>query len=251
MTKFEPGARARGAPLVILVAGEPLDAVRRQRGDYTEIIRTALGDAWPGPINSLDLRGEAPLPDPNAVAAFVISGSSSSVTERAPWMLRAEEYLRAVVAARVPAFGICFGHQMLAQALGGLVSKNPRGREIGTVDVELVSDDVLFEGTGGSFRANATHVDTVAVLPPGAAVLARSAIEPNAAIRFSDNAWGVQFHPEMDGAIIREFLKARRELLDREGLPSAALLSSAADTPESAALLRRFAGLVLGTKPPR
>jgi GMP synthase (glutamine-hydrolysing) len=159
-------------------------------------------------------------------------------------MLRAEEYLRAVVGARVPVFGICFGHQMLAQALGGLVAKNRRGREIGTVSVELVSGDVLFEGVSASFRANATHVDTVEVLPPGAVVLARSELEPNAALRFTDNAWGVQFHPEMDGAIIREFLAARRDLLAREGLDAAALLSSAADTPESAALLRRFARFV-------
>src|SRR6185312_12659376 len=120
-------------------------------------------------------------------------------------------------------FGICFGHQILAQALGGMVARNRNGREIGTVDVETLTDNVLFDVDRAPFRANATHVDTVEVLPPGAVTLARSAVEPNAAIRFSDNAWGVQFHPEMDGAIIRDYLELRRALLTREGMDAAAL----------------------------
>jgi GMP synthase (glutamine-hydrolysing) len=235
-------------PIAVLVTGEPIQAVRVERGEYADIIRGTLGAAWPDPIVSYDVRTDVPLPDPNDVSGFVITGSSASVTERAPWMLRTEEYLRAVVAARVPVFGICFGHQMLAQALGGSVARNRRGREIGTVAIETVADDALWDSERPPFRANATHVDTVDVLPPGAVVLARSELEPHAALRFSDNAWGVQFHPEMDGAIIREYLRARRDLLAREGLDPAGLLSNAADTPVSAGLLRRFAELI---RPPR
>jgi GMP synthase (glutamine-hydrolysing) len=235
-------------PLVVLVAGDPIEPVRAVRGGFVEIIRSALGDAWPHELVGVDLRDESPLPDPEAVSGFVITGSSASVMERAAWMLRAEEYLRVVVRARRPVFGICFGHQVLAQALGGNVNKNRHGREIGTVAVELVQSDVLFGGLHAPFAANATHVDTVDVLPPGAVVVARTALEPHAALRFSDTAWGVQFHPEMDGDVVKGYISLRRDLLKREGLDPTTLLANAADTPESTTLLHRFARFVQSGK---
>ena len=78
------------------------------------------------------------------------------MTERAPWMLRAEALVRGIERARVPLLGICFGHQMIAQALGGEVRKNPRGREIGTVRVTRRLDDPLFAGLPRTFDVNAT-----------------------------------------------------------------------------------------------
>src|SRR5205814_9055751 len=131
---------------------------------------------------------------------------------------RAEEYLRALVRSRVPTFGICFGHQLLGQALGGEVVKNPRGREIGTVDIEIVADDPLLGAAVRPYRANAPHVDTVHRLPAGARILAKTRLEPHAAVRFSDAAWGVQFHPEMDRSVVRKYLDVRRALRSAEGL---------------------------------
>jgi len=228
-------------PLVVLVAGEPIEVVRRERGDYGALIRETIGGAWPGSFREVDLRRGASLPEPDDIAAVVVTGSSSSVTERAPWMLRVEEYLRILVERRVPTLGICFGHQLLGQALGGEVTKNPNGREIGTVDLEIVSADALLEKAAPPLRANATHVDTVRRLPEGARVLARSRLEPHAVVRFAEAAWGVQFHPEMDRSIVRNYLVVRRDVVTSDGLDVDALLETADEGAAGASTLPRFA----------
>ncbi|HVU02596.1 MAG TPA: glutamine amidotransferase [Polyangiaceae bacterium] len=234
----------RFGPLLLLVAGDPVPAVQARRGGFSTLIREAAGDLWPAAWSEVDLRTDAPLPDPADVSAVVVTGSASSVTERAPWILRGEEYLRSLVRAEVPTFGICFGHQMLGQALGGSVSRNPRGREIGTVPFEIVGDDPLLEGLPDPLRANATHVDTVSVLPEGARILARTALEPHAAVRFGRAAWGVQFHPEMDADVVRGYVEARRDVLSGEGLDVDALVASADDALAGQLTLRRFLSLI-------
>jgi GMP synthase (glutamine-hydrolysing) len=232
-------AAASGRAWAILVAGQPVDRVAAKRGAYPEIVRRAAGPRAL-PWIAVDLRVEDPLPSPDTLAAVVVTGSAASVTERAPWMLRAEAYLRALVAARVPTLGICFGHQLLGQALGGEVIRNPRGREIGTVSLEIVEDDPLLAAARSPLEVNAIHVDTVGRLPRGARVLARTALEPHAALRFSESAWGVQFHPEADAEILRDTIDVRRELLAREGLDPDALIERASDAPAGASTLLRF-----------
>src|SRR5262249_54178961 len=148
---------------------------------------------------------------------IIITGSISSVTERAPWMLRAEAYIREIAAAETPLLGICFGHQLMAQALGGEVQKNPRGREMGTVELSVADDDPLFDGLPRSIPVNATHVDSAVTLPPGARVLARTALEDHAVVAFGPAARGVQLHPEIDGAVMRGYIGVRRPILLEEG----------------------------------
>jgi GMP synthase (glutamine-hydrolysing) len=221
-------ARARGARVivpasdasamvhvVILIAGEPPREIRVARGSFAAWIAIGLGPAVR--CASHDIRTPAPLPGPRDADAFLITGSSASVTERAAWVLRGEELLRRIAHARVPLFGICFGHQMIAQALGGLVERNPRGREIGTVRLHREADDPLFAGLPRRFDVNATHVDTVTKLPPGAEVLATTALDRAAAFRVGPRVHGVQFHPEFDADIMRRYLAARAHLVRQEG----------------------------------
>jgi GMP synthase (glutamine-hydrolysing) len=236
-------------PIAILVAGEPIASVLSTRGGYASLIRTAASASWPGEWTEVDLRDGSTLPEPSEVSGVVVTGSASSVTDREPWVLRAEEHLRVLVRERVPTFGICFGHQMLGQALGGEVAKNPLGREIGTVDLVIQAEDPLLDGLVPPLRANATHVDTVSRLPPGAKVLARSAREPHAAVRFGERAWGVQFHPEMDAAVIREFISARRDVIASEGQDPDFLLRATDDGVAGQSTLRRFLALVAQASP--
>ncbi len=191
------------------------------------------------PWQAHDARALDVLPDLTDALAVIITGSALSLTEPQPWMRRASERLAALVRRETPTLGICFGHQLLGHALGGRVALNPRGREMGTVRYEaLLPDPVL--GPAGSWPVNATHLDSVVELPPGATVLGTTALEPHAAVRFGPAAWGVQFHPEIDGAVMREFIAARRPALVGEGVDVAQLEQGVRDAPDAAALIERF-----------
>jgi GMP synthase (glutamine-hydrolysing) len=229
--------------LIVLRAGDAIPSVAAKRGEFFRWIKEGVGDAWTGAWSEIDLRENAALPDPRAAQGFIVTGSASSVTERAPWMLRAQTWLADAVDADAAVLGICFGHQLLAEALGGHVIKNPRGREIGTVRVSLdetAARDPLFASCSSPMRVNATHVDTVAQLPKGAERLAVTSLDDNAAFRVR-RAWGVQFHPEIDGELMRGYLVARRDAILSEGLPHDAMMSSAEDAPDALALMRSFA----------
>jgi GMP synthase (glutamine-hydrolysing) len=202
--------------IVIVKTGEPVPSVRARRGEFADLIRDAIAPHWDGVYEVVDVVNEPP-PRADGAAAYVITGSSANVPDRLPWMLRAEAWLRDVVAQGTPTFGICFGHQLLAQALGGEVQRNPRGREIGTLHIDRTAQAPIFDELPARFLAHVTHVDSVVKLPAGAAPLARSDREEYHAIRFSETCYGVQFHPEMDADVMRGYVETRRALLEAEG----------------------------------
>lgn len=234
-------------PIIIIKTGEPIPAVRERRGEFHDLIREAIGDAWPHGYTVVDARDEREaLPSPDAASAFVITGSAANVPNREPWMLRAEAWLRDVVAAGTPTFGICFGHQILAQALGGEVQRNPKGREMGTVAIDQRGGASILEALPARFLANVTHVDTVVRLPPGASSLARSSLEDHQAIRFAEACYGVQFHPEIDGDVMRAYVEARRDVLTSEGFEVEAMLRRIDDAYAGREALRAFVRRYLG-----
>lgn len=232
-----------GVKLIVLRAGDAAPNVAQRRGEFFSWIVREVGDAWTGAWIEHDVRTDAPLPDPRDAAGFVVTGSSASVTDRAPWMLRTEALLRAVVDAKTPLFGICFGHQMIAEALGGKVAKNPRGREIGTVEVRVLPHaprDPMFAGLGDRFHANHTHLDSVVTLPPGARLLAETDLEPHAAYAVGEHVKCVQFHPEIDGDAMRGYVEGRAHLIEKEGRDPKPILEAVRDTPDGAATLANF-----------
>ncbi len=125
----------------------------------------------------------------------VVSGSQTSVYDDRDWIHEATERIRRVYRADVPTLGICWGHQFLAQALGGRVV-DTGAYELGYEQIARVGDDPLFEGVPESFTAFETHSDRVAELPAGAATLARN--ERGVQAFRVGSAYGVQFHPEYD-----------------------------------------------------
>jgi len=228
---------------LILVAGDTIPAIAERRGGFSHWIEERTGNAWSGDWATHDLRADAPLPSPRDADAFVITGSSSSVTEHAPWMRRAEGLIREIAEADTPLLGLCFGHQLIAEALGGEVQKNPRGREIGTVTVRRLLSDPLFQGLPDVFDVHATHVDSVIRLPPDATLLAESEKEPIAAFRVGSRIWGVQFHAEFDADVMRGYLEARAHLVRAEGGDPDALLAAVHDGARGTDILRAFATL--------
>ena len=232
--------------IIIVKTGEPVPSVLQARGEFAVLIEETLDGHWRGGFNSFDARTESP-PDPREAAGFIITGSPSNVPDREPWMHRTEAWLREVARAEVPVFGICFGHQMLAQAFGGEVRKNPRGREMGTVCIERLADDILFDGIPDRFEANTTHVDTVTLLPKDSVVLARSELDDHQAIRFSRVIYSVQFHPEIDAGVMHAYIDARRETLAQEGIAAAALAERVTEAEPARRALRNFVRHIVGS----
>jgi GMP synthase (glutamine-hydrolysing) len=231
-------------PLCVLVTGETVATVRETHGEFSQFFQRAVGEAWDGGWTAVDARREdVSRRDFSGYTAVIVTGSPASVTERAPWMLDAERALRGLVEREVPLLGVCFGHQLLASALGGEVRKNPRGRRLGTHRVRLArGDDPLFRGLPEEFSVNVSHEDHVAVRPTGATIehLATTEHDEFHAFRAGRWAWGVQFHPEFDEHITRGYVHARRALLEQLGMDPNAILEGVQGTPEGPVILRNF-----------
>jgi GMP synthase (glutamine-hydrolysing) len=232
-------------PLVILKTGAKPARLASHPGDYEDWI--LAGMAWPAAESAVVAvhRGEAP-PPPSQIAGAVITGSAAMVTEGQPWVEATSAWLRAAVAAGRPVLGICYGHQLLAHALGGAAGWNTAGVEVGVVDLETLpaaSGDPLLDGLPARFPACVSHRQSALALPPGATLLARSALEAHHAFRLG-SAWGLQFHPEFSPAVMPAYIEGFRPILEAAGRDPAELVAQLRPTPESAALLPRFAALV-------
>jgi GMP synthase (glutamine-hydrolysing) len=172
----------------------------------------------------------------------VISGSQTAVYEDRDWIHETTEWVRQAHAAGVPMLGVCWGHQFLAQALGGRVVDMGE-YELGYRTVERAGEDHLFDGVPKSFTSFETHSDRVAELPSGARTLARNDYGVQA-FRV-DSTYGVQFHPEYDRDTA-EWVTRNKDLPDQrihhvlDGITD----DAAADARESAYVFDNFLAIV-------
>ncbi|MDX1457824.1 MAG: glutamine amidotransferase [Marinobacter sp.] len=232
--------------VVILKTGSTYPAIANAFGDFEDWFVAGLSPELEQTI--VDVALEAPPGQAQDWDGIVVTGSPAMVSERAPWSERTASWLAQAVEQQVPVLGVCYGHQLLAHALGGQVGFHPNGRESGTFPVRLNEhgcQDPLLGQLPEQFPAQLTHLQSVLTLPPGATLLASSAFEPNQAFRVGSNAWGVQFHPEFSAPIMRAYLEVQSPSLREEGLDPDALIAGVTDTPEAASLLQRFSQLVL------
>ena len=145
----------------------------------------------------IDVVSGAPLPDPQAFDGYILSGSDKGVYDDTPWMQPLRAFLIAARDAGKPLFGVCFGHQIMADVFGGKAEK--------------VSDPHVgvraFEIEGETQLGHVWHQDQVTEVPPGAQVIGRADYCPVAALSYDFPAMSVQFHPEYAPDYVSDFLR--------------------------------------------
>ena len=232
--------------ILLIKVGETFPSLVSRRGDFEVWILAGMGGGksnW----KILDVRNGGSLPAYGSIGGLVITGSHAMVTDHEDWSERIADWLPGVVEQGIPTLGICYGHQLLAYALGGEVGDNPNGLEFGTVDLHLngaAGKDALFGALPSPIQGQVCHAQAVLSLPPGARLLASSAMDPHSALVLGDCAWGVQFHPEFDRDVLVEYIRTYRQDLQEQGNDPDLLIRDSRDTAYGPEFLRRFADIV-------
>lgn len=195
-------------------------------GDYPELFADLLRDHDVELTTYLAVEGQLPA-SVGEQDGWLISGSASSAYDDEPWIPPLEAFLREVVDAEAPMVAICFGHQVLAQALGGRVAKSPDGWGVGLHAYRLVGDDAPWMAPPAAHHQVhllASHQDQVVELPDRAVVVASTDHCPIAAYTLGDTVLAIQPHPEFTVGVARGLLERRRSVIG-EDTADAALAS--------------------------
>ena len=173
-------------PVLIIRTGQAPDNIRARFGDFPHWFRLGT-QLVPQQLHVVNVATGETLPAPEEVSGALITGSAAMVTDKAPWSERTAGWIRNAMDVDLPLLGVCYGHQLMAHALGGRVDYLTGGREIGTLPIELLpgaEQDSLASHLPAIFRAHTTHEQSVMEVPKDARVLARSERDPHHLLRY-------------------------------------------------------------------
>ncbi|ARC35660.1 type 1 glutamine amidotransferase [Paracoccus yeei] len=190
----------------ILKCGQSPEVLRGELGDYDTMFERLLAgrgfDFATWHVEAMEFPASVHEAD-----GWLLTGSRHGTYEEHAFIPPLEDFIRRAYAAGVPLVGICFGHQIIAQALGGRVEKFPGGWSIGPQDYDFDGETVTL---------NAWHQDQVVERPQDARVVASSGFCTNAALVYGDRAFTVQAHPEFDDAMIHGLIEHRSDTVPSE-----------------------------------
>lgn len=190
--------------LAILETGRPPEQLQARFGTYPQMFDQLLG----GQHDSFDVQALAFPERPEDYDAYLVTGSSAGVYEDLPWIEPAKDFLRAAK-GKAKLVGVCFGHQLMADAFGGKVIKSPKGWAIGLHRYDVVNREPWMDDAG-PVEAPASHQDQVVEAPPSTEVVLASDFTPFAALAWTDQpAISFQFHPEFDPAYAAALIEGR------------------------------------------
>jgi GMP synthase (glutamine-hydrolysing) len=216
----------------ILRAGHSPEELTQSLGNYDEMFVRLLGghDFEFQTFSVVD--GEFP-DGPEAADGWLITGSKHGAYEDHAWIPPLEELIRAIHKTGKPLVGVCFGHQIIAQAMGGTVVKYEGGWSVGRTEYML---------DGKMVALNAWHQDQVTVLPETARVVGSSAFCAHAMLAYGDTIWTVQAHPEFPAAFIDGLIKTRGQGVVPDGhlTKATATLDEPTDNAAIAAHMAEF-----------
>jgi len=211
-------------PLIYILDPNPEEATRALGIDNCKVLfATALGL----PPDSDRIRYfnvvDGDVPDSlEGVGGIIIGGSKFDAFGEYPNRDKLEDYVRTGIKREIPTFGVCFGHQIVYQAIGGTVERGSKGRELGVFEIELTDagqKDPLFRGLPERFPQVQSHSDVASKLPERSdiVVLAQTELYDNQATALGDRVRTVQFHPEETRKAIESVIRARAQIIRDEG----------------------------------
>ncbi|MCO4768692.1 MAG: homoserine O-succinyltransferase [Deltaproteobacteria bacterium] len=214
-----------------------LDSVARRGGDYESWFAETIIPLGVE-VDVIDAVSGT-LPATGDWDGLVITGSPASVHDEEPWSEAAAKWVAARVREGVPTLGVCYGHQLLAHALGG--ATGPAAvPEIGQFEVQITAEDPLFRGLPAVWPSFLIHYNEVTKLPEGARVLAHSPRCDVQAFAIGEHVRAVQWHPEFDAIAVREAIEQDADALARWGEDADTLIAGVEELPEGPKIVENF-----------
>lgn len=202
--------------IAILITNTDFSDFAAARPDDGEKFATLLGTARPDWRFSPSWVCKDDFPeDVSAFDGLVITGSPASVTEDAPWMLRLKKLVLAAIDRRQKVYGACFGHQLIARALGARIVRNPGGWGHGLLPLRRVTPMPWAIGPE-QMRFYGSHIEQVAEAPKGTDIVYEGDGLPVAALMMCDHLFTVQHHPEMSHAFICDLVEEYADVVGPE-----------------------------------
>jgi GMP synthase-like glutamine amidotransferase len=190
-------------------------------GDYPDMFRRLFAGHPEVEVVVYDVIGGDMPSDARECDVWITTGSRHSVNDDEPWIRHLEQFIREVAKEEVPFVGVCFGHQLIAKALGGTVVKSERGWGVGAKEVEVKGE----LGLGSSYTVLTSYQDQIEDLPPGAEILGWNEHCPVSMIGVGENMIGIQGHPEFEPAYSKALMESRRGSLIPEAIVDDGLAS--------------------------
>ena len=236
-------------PLLLVqcaVWGKIFPRLSEVSGDVDAVIRSALS-ATSCEIVVVRVCEDEPLCDAREFTAVLISGSPAMVNDPFAWIKHTVRWVRETHIYQVPTLGVCFGHQLIAHALGGKVARTAGSAELNTAMIERTAsdeEDRFLSFLPHKFLAQAAHSEIVTEPPLGSRILARNDAGIQA-LQFGPMTWGVQFHPELEDRHLR-VIQAEHKGRVAHGVQAETSYAVVQRTDEVAKLFERFYRLATG-----
>ncbi len=230
--------------LTILETGRAPGRLSEDYPRYPDMFVALLSNADPSlRFDSVALVDGAALPDPRNCEAVLITGSPFGVYDSPPWMDPLRGFIRDAAGMATPMIGVCFGHQIIADALGGDVRKSEKGWGVGRHTYDITDARAWMTGAGARVSLSVSHQDQVITPPIGAVTLARSAHTDHAMLAYEGApVISIQGHPEFSDTFVSDLWSARRgkALTDNEVDGAIASLAQPGDGDLVGSWMARF-----------